>query len=371
MCESDLLMFERTGISGCLWRRAGRVAVLVGLLGLAVHQQSRNDALVAAREAFALHLDRAALAASLVYLDHHPNDPEANRIAASSLSKLAYARRAEPYYGRAGRLTGDEQNARAFALFRAHELDAAEAISRQVLRETPEEPTALRQLALIRFSRGNVVDALALARELSRSADPQASLVGLAMLGEFSLGAGVEEDVVTSFDEILKRDPELKSIVMPKDRFWLHYVQALVGRGEGRRVVGLEPRAIREAGEGAELVFWIGRAFELLGDHAGAESRWKRAVALDPKLVAGWSFLGRLELSQRRPEAAIAYLDRALELEPSSYSTLYSLMLAHQQLGQTDEARRYQGRIDAITASTGGPPTAGTGMGAPVAGGER
>lgn len=73
-------------------------------------------------------------------------------------------------------------------------------------------------------------------------------------------------------------------------------------------------------------------------------------VAEHPAHPAAFRARGRLELNRGHPQAAVPFLRRAAELDPSDPPTLYSLFLALQQAGLAGEAGEVEARWKRATA---------------------
>ncbi len=77
-------------------------------------------------------------------------------------------------------------------------------------------------------------------------------------------------------------------------------------------------------------------------DLTQAQKAATRAVASDPNDAGAQLALGRAELRLKRPDAALAPLERAATLAPDDPAGPLSLTLAHEQLGNTAEARTWR-----------------------------
>ncbi|MEE8390065.1 MAG: tetratricopeptide repeat protein [Anaerolineae bacterium] len=98
--------------------------------------------------------------------------------------------------------------------------------------------------------------------------------------------------------------------------------QALAAQGHGN-----EERTIREwrAAGATEYFIKQGLALSGEGDHGGAIEQYERALAIDPDLADGYYYLGRTLSRMGRQEEALAALELAAALEPSSSPRRYLL----------------------------------------------
>ena len=86
---------------------------------------------------------------ALDHLTGRPWSHEAALWAARCLSRLDYAGEAEPYYDRAGRLTLNDLQIRAYGLARGPSSERAIQAYNEILAISPDNVTALRRLAAV------------------------------------------------------------------------------------------------------------------------------------------------------------------------------------------------------------------------------
>lgn len=342
---------------------AGRAAALLGLVALTGWNLIRSDALDEAREASARKRNVMAVRLALDHLDRRPWSREAARIAGRSLSRLGYAAQAEPYYRRGGPLGPGDLHARAFGLLRANDRDEARRAYEAILQRWPDDPIALRHLAVLRMLEGDLGASVELSERLARV--PGQEVVGLTMVGTYQNHSKEFELAVAAFDRVLELDPDLSEMPLPKATFWEYYGGNLlsVGRtGTVRRELG---RVLHEATDPAlrtsgRLWSMLGRAQQLEGDLAAAEETFRHAVRVAPTDTVAWTLLGQVLLSEDRPAEALEPLERALELAPNDWSVVYNLILANNRLGREQEVARLREKAETIRR-TSGVPTSGMG----------
>ena len=115
-------------------------------------------------------------------------------------------------------------------------------------------------------------------------------------------------------------------------------------------------RAARQEFE-AELVlnpgdavaeYQVGQILLAEQNTVGAGARFERALALRPDFAESLVALARLKTEAKQYGAAVPLLERAVNLQPSSESAHYSLMLAYRNSGRTQEAQREKAVLDKL-----------------------
>jgi len=81
------------------------------------------------------------------------------------------------------------------------------------------------------------------------------------------------------------------------------------------------------------------RASDLAGDSAQAESRFRKAVQLDPHLAVGYLQLGILDAERKDYGHAVPEFQKAIECAPTLEEPHYRLAQAYRRLGQDEKAR--------------------------------
>jgi tetratricopeptide (TPR) repeat protein len=344
------------------WRIVGRLVILAGLLILTVVQWTHSRAQEAARRPYRLGHYPQVLREALDHLDHRPWSREAARLAALSLSRLDFPDEAEPYYRRAGGLALEDLQVRALAIHRANQRERAIEAYTAILDRRPDDPTALRRLAVLRMTQGDLQGAIRLAERLVDDPDRVEVIRGYTMLGSFHHNLRDHERAVSAYARVLELDPELKDQPLPRRQFWVEYAQDLVNLGQAERGQAIVGRAMREVGEDAELWDLLGQAYYLGGATEDAERAYRRALELDPTSARATVNLGQALLARGEAAEAVACLERVLQRQPNHYAALYNLILANRRLGRMEEAARLQARADDLRRQRGTPTT---GMGGP------
>lgn len=86
--------------------------------------------------------------------------------------------------------------------------------------------------------------------------------------------------------------------------------------GELGRAIEAFRAYLRAGGDEAKGRFFLGRAFLAGGVHAEAVKALRRSVEADPSRAGAWALLGAAELKLKKSGAAVAHLEKAVNLAP-------------------------------------------------------
>ena len=264
----------------------------------------------------------------------------------------------------------------ALALHRSRRLAEAESAYRLILREAPEHPEALNHLGLLRYQRGDAVEALSLLRR-AVAANPQSASCHLHLglvLEQFSdfaaalaayreaarlqpravdaaFNQGVvllrlhrPEEAEECFHRVLSATPGDADAALnlgralAGQRRWKHaldaferalscrsdWVEALNGKGGALRRMGRRQealaayrRALAVAPENAGLHNNLGNVLHELGRRREAKQAFAGAIELDERLAQAHLNLGRLRGEEGDFAGARSACRRALALDPN------------------------------------------------------
>jgi tetratricopeptide (TPR) repeat protein len=117
------------------------------------------------------------------------------------------------------------------------------------------------------------------------------------------------------------------------------HLRAQMGRrsqaiADQQRLVELHPQ--RSAGDWFNLAYLLDEAER----HGDAETAFRRALELDPKLDRAWYGLGLSLIRQQRLDEAVEALKRNTELQPMSPYGWYQLARVEVDRAQPEEARK-------------------------------
>jgi hypothetical protein len=135
---------------------------------------------------------------------------------------------------------------------------------------------------------------------------------------------------VILFSRAVRRAPE-------NEWAQLNYGSALSARGKFAEAA---PHFVRsyELKPGWRAADFAGFAFQQFGDLPQADHWFSAALQLNPSLATAWFGMGQIRLLQHRPEDAIPYLKKALELQPTADGFHYELGAALEQVSQPSAA---------------------------------
>ncbi len=130
-----------------------------------------------------------------------------------------------------------------------------------------------------------------------------------------------------------------RAVAVAPNNEWaqLNYGSALSARG---RYAEAAPHFVQsyELKAGWRAADFAGFAYQQSGDLLQAERWFMTALQLDPVLANAWFGLAQIRLMQHRPEEAIHYLKKALEIEPAADGYHYEMGSALEQLAQKSAA---------------------------------
>jgi tetratricopeptide (TPR) repeat protein len=339
---------EGTGFTpGCTRRDLARLAGKATASGLAaallaaltVWNVTRSDALGEAQSAYTRGDVVGCLRRAREHLARRPWSRAAALLAARCLSQLDYPDEAEPYYQRAGRLSLDDLQVRAYGIVRADQHARAIRAYQEIIARWPDNVLALRRLAAVELAVQNRAELLTLADRLI--AIPGGEAVGFTLRGSVHHDAGNRAEAVAAYERVLQLDPELRAMPLPRRLFWSELGDDLVALGriaDARRSLW---RAVAQEPDAA-LMTMLGRAARLEGNLHDAQACFRQAAVWDPQDAGPHVHLGELAIERRQFEEASAELHQALRLRPRNVQTANDLSLALRHLGRVDEATRCQ-----------------------------
>ena len=127
----------------------------------------------------------------------------------------------------------------------------------------------------------------------------------------------------------------------PGEPVWAgHCARALQQVGRDEHALAVLAAAVERVPDSAVLWNQYGDALFATGDLALASTAFARTVELAPQRAEGFVGLGEVQLALGEAQAALANLDRGLELQPDGKRTHYLRGLALRELGQLAEAQR-------------------------------
>lgn len=104
-------------------------------------------------------------------------------------------------------------------------------------------------------------------------------------------------------------------------------------------------RAVSLKTDAPEVFDAVGRAYDGMGDTAGAISSYERALALDPNMIESLNNLGSVYFKRNNYAAAEKYFAAAVAINPQASTTLYNLGLCYSRQGRLGDAIRQFERV--------------------------
>ena len=192
---------------------------------------------------------------------------------------------------------------------------------------------ALTVMARVHLARSRLTPAEATLAEALKI-DPKAG-PALAGMGELLYREGRYTDALARFEAGVQADPEgvAAKIGAAKTKIALERLQE--AKEQLKKLRDARPSDI-------EVVYWLGRAEEALGDKTTAERSYGEAIALGPskaEVVQAYVALSQLLASQGRPAEARAKLAEAKAALPPSAAIYHAIGDVELVSGRYDEAR--------------------------------
>jgi predicted TPR repeat methyltransferase len=220
----------------------------------------------------------------------------------------------------------------AIALHQAGDLDAAEAVYRDVLAREPEQADALHLLGLVQYARGDGAGALELIRRAIACAPGNG--VYHFNLGNVYRDFGDPGAALQAYAAAIERQPgeadyhynlaELLDAQGQDDAALVHY----------RNAMELEP-------DHAALRLDLGACLQKLGQLDAAAQEYRQALALEPGLARAHNNLGAIHQARDELDAAAVCYRAALAADPGLAEAHRNLAAVLEATGQPDAALRH------------------------------
>jgi Flp pilus assembly protein TadD/TolB-like protein len=189
---------------------------------------------------------------------------------------------------------------------------------------TSEQERYLQALGLLqRYDRRDGVErAVALLQKLAEE-NPRSALVQAALgraclaMFDFTKDRGWADRAVRAADAARTLDPSLPEVEVVRG-------QTLLATGRAAESLESFRRAAASRPSDVDALLGMGRASQLAGDDAAAETQFRRAIALQPSFAV-FNQLGALYADRGRWPDAAAMFRRAVDLAPDSYRAYSNL----------------------------------------------
>ena len=189
---------------------------------------------------------------------------------------------------------------------------------------TSEQERYLQALGLLqRYDRRDGVERAVEILKTLAAENPQSALVQAALgraslaMFDFTKDRGWADRAVRATDAARALDPALPEVEVIRG-------ETLIATGRPAEALEAFRRAAAARPSDVEALLGMGRASELAGDHAAAETQFRRAIALQPSFAV-FNQLGALYADRGRWSDAAAMFRRAVQLAPDSYRAYSNL----------------------------------------------
>ncbi|MEJ7636673.1 MAG: DUF1559 domain-containing protein [Singulisphaera sp.] len=327
------------------WRFGGFLCGISAILLVPLLWAELDPAALREAEAAYRRNDTAtALRKALHHLGRRPSSRGAALIVARCYSRLNRADRAESYYGPTASLDQGDLHVRAFGFVRGDHRERAIRAYREILEREPDDVLALRRQAAVLMSMSRWDEALAVADRLIRI--PDGAVIGHSLAGVVHQDNQRPERALAEFERVLRLDPGLRQMPLPRKMFLIYLAQDLLSVGRSADARPHLSRALEE-GRDAYAMDLLGQAHRMQGDFDDAERCWLRSIEWDDRRSWPWLLLGKLELHGTGRGGHRAARP-AVELAPTALEAVYSLSLANRRAGRVAEADRLRERSDRL-----------------------
>jgi arylsulfatase A-like enzyme/Tfp pilus assembly protein PilF len=231
------------------------------------------------------------------------------------------------------RLVGlDTLMEQVLARHRVGDLDGALALCRDVVRQRPDMPAALLQMAILQRKRGDMAGAIdALTRLIALVPEDGGTA---AVLAQYLTDAGRAGEAVALLRPYAKTaDPGLDVLVAQGI--------ALARLGRLPEAAAALERAQEADPSNAMARVELGTVRLLAGQDGLARAAFEEALRLDPGLALAHHSLGLLAAKQGREEEALPHWRAALARDPGHVDALFRMGSALARRGRAEEARPY------------------------------
>ncbi len=220
--------------------------------------------------------------------------------------------------------------------YKGGDLAGAIALCEQVVAQRPDMPVALSHLALLRREAGDIAAAVA-ALERALALNP-ADTETAALLGNYLNEAGQSRKAAALLEPYAAREP-------PDIDVLIALGVARAGSGRPEEALALFERARATDPTNPLPLVNVATVHLATRRFGPARQALEAALALNPRVARAHNALGVVAAETGRPEDAIAHWKRAVELEPSSFDTLFNLGSVLVKSGRGAEARPYLERF--------------------------
>jgi len=211
---------------------------------------------------------------------------------------------------------------------RAGRLMQAEGILRQILKQRPNDPEALHQLAIVAHQAGKTPFAVQLI-ERALTVNPNVHIFQ-ANIAEMYRRIGQPQKAIEHGQRAVALKPDAADA---HNNLGIAYFDI----GDFDTAITCYDKAITHRPRFAEAISNKGNACRQTRRYAEAEAEYRRALAINPSYAEAYNNLGSVLRDLERPAEAEAAYKRALTLKPTYLEALNNLVLAYKDLKQFDQ----------------------------------
>lgn len=274
----------------------------------------------------------------LDYIRYRPDTLMLNGLAHFGLGEYG---KAKPYLEAALKAQGQSPAAKLLARVYLEERTPEKAVDllESYLRTAPGDPQALTLLASIHIAQGRGARASNLLRDAMRVNDAPAFHLALGMS---QLKAHRPADALASFESAYKRDPRQLYAGVALASMYLRERQ-------GKKAVAIAETLVKQAPTNAALQVLRGQAHAQLGDFRHARLAFETALTLDPSYREAALGLTRVDIAERKFEAAVQRLDRLLSADPESAELMLEMARAADAQERVSDMQRWLTKAEDVS----------------------
>ena len=217
-------------------------------------------------------------------------------------------------------------------LYRAGDLAGAIAVCEENIRRRPQMPLSYLQLAHLERGRGRLDAAIAASRRAVDLRPIDAESVSLHTV--YLTEAGRAREAVEFLEPYAKTvEPDIDVLTT------LGMAQARIGRTPDALATFARARELDPTN--AMALVNVGTVYLMGGDRTRARQAFEAALDIDDNVARAHNSLGVIAAEEGRWPEAVGRWQRAVDLDPRDYQTLFNLGTTLRKQGQEREAREY------------------------------
>ncbi len=304
----------------------------------AVLAERRGDA-VGARKALKAVTDELD-PVPMELLRYRPQALMLNGLAHFSLAEMG---KAKPYLEAAQRQSPNSPLSKLLAQVYVAEpnLDRAAEVLDAYLKAYPGDGQALVMMATLQMAQGRHARAAALMQEALKAKDAPEfrTALGLSLLR-----SGQSGDAVGELEKAFQRDPRQSYAGMALVSLYLR-------GGQSAKAVATADKLVKQSPDNPTVWMQLGLARRAAGNLAGAREAYEKAGQLDKTLVDAQLGVTRIDIAERRFDAAQARLDALIKADEKNADALYEMALLSEARGQTAEVARWLAKAADVSSA--------------------